>query len=142
MDWIIGLALLLVGAIIGYFIAKQMVETSHTPSEEEAKQESTKQLFVQQASVQLDAAFSALASIEKQCNEARAQFEHFQSQLKTFSLDDGKQQDHFFGEQAAVYLRNAESGKLKESSQTTVQPRDYSGQSSGLLQPESASKTE
>lgn len=142
MDWLIGVLLLVSGALIGFFVAKQLLKKSALEISSETKQESSKQLFIQQAGVHLEGAFSVLTSIEKQCDDARLQLEHFQSQLKLYSQDDANQPDHYFGEQAAMYLRNAESGKAKVASTTTTQPRDYSGEASGLLQPDAAAKTD
>ncbi len=134
MDWIVGILLLVVGTIIGFFIAKQTTKKPSVATEKDAQKESHKKLFVQQTSVYLESAFSSIAEIEKQCEASRSQLEHFQSQLKTFSRDESKPQEQFFGEQASVYLRNSESKKTSTVKSSDVQPRDYSGEASGLLQ--------
>jgi len=134
--------LLVSGALIGFFVAKQLLKKSVSEMSNETKQESSKQLFIQQAGVHLENAFSVLVNIEKQCDDARLQLEHFQSQLKVYGQDEADQPDHYFGEQAAMYLRNAESGKAKVASTTTTQPRDYSGEASGLLQPDTTVKAD
>ena len=142
MDWMIGVLLLACGALIGFFMAKQLLKKNASETNNETKQESSKQLFIQQSSMHLESAFTVLTNIEKQCDDARLQLEHFQSQLKVFGQDAADQPDHYFGEQAAMYLRNAESGKAKVASTTTTQPKDYSGEASGLLQPDTAVKSD
>ena len=67
MDWIVGVLLLVVGSIIGFFVARQTLKNPSTATEKDAQKESHKQLFVQQTAVYLESAFATIAEIEKQC---------------------------------------------------------------------------
>ena len=136
MDWVIAVLLLSTGALIGFFAARHTKRPNQL--EQDNQRQSDKEVFLQHASTHLEEVFNQIADVEKYCSAARMELTHLQSRIKTFSRDGEDIQPHFFGEQAGAYLRDAESQKEQINRQSTgVQPKDYSGKSSGLFQPES-----
>ena len=131
MDWIIGLLLLTVGVIIGFFVAKHLASTSSEQNNQELET-TIKQVLAQQASQHIHESRSVLDNIEQQCADLREQLHNYEHLLQEQATDD-KQQLAFFGDQASAYLRNKQPKKKEQSNKTDYQPLDYSAESSGLF---------
>ncbi|MEW9799049.1 ZapG family protein [Alteromonas sp. CYL-A6] len=134
MDVLIPLALLAVGLIIGFFVARYVYTQPNSKQAIEAAEKNLKEMLAQQAEHHLHQTRQSLSAIESQCNSLRYQLDEYESLLSQTTEGDAPKV-HFFGEQATSYLRNNLKGK--ENNRITrvaeTQPRDFANSGSGLF---------
>ena len=132
MDWIIGLLLLVVGGIIGFFAAKIVL---NRPQQEDAEksEQTVKQIMAQHASTHLAESRVVLESLTEQCNNLREQLDAYEGLIEVNTRDDDGNRLNFFGEHATVYIQNAQSNNKSKREPSDFQPRDFSSGSSGLF---------
>lgn len=140
MDWIIGLLLLAVGAVIGFFASKQ-VNKGESEQNNQELESTIKQVLAQQAAVHIQESRSMIDAIEQQCSQMSQQLNSYEALLQEHNSQYNEQLT-FFGDQAAAYLRNKQSKKKATANKTDYQPLDYSAQSSGLFDGTKSEQTE
>lgn len=132
MDWIIGLLLLAVGIVIGFFVAKNILQSNSQAQANEEKELTAKEVLAQQSVNHINDSREMLNNIETQCVALKQQLDSYQSLLAEDTRDDSKLT--YFGDQASAYLQNKQpERKRKEADKTDYQPRDYTDGSSGLF---------
>ena len=133
MDVLIPLALLVVGLIIGFFVARYMYAGEHTATSSKQAEQNIKELMSQQADHHVYQTRQAIDAIEKQCLALKQQVADYET-LLTQSEDDSPRVP-FYGEQATTYLRNNIKGREKAKAATVAdtQPRDFANTGSGLF---------
>lgn len=133
MDWIIGLLLLLVGGVIGFFTAKVLLGRPQQEQSDKSTEQTMKQIMAQQAATHLSESRQVLESLTQQCDNLREQLDAYEGLVEVNMREEDGNRLNYFGEHAAVYIRNAQnSGKTKREP-SEFQPRDFSSGSSGLF---------
>lgn len=133
MDVFIPLIALVIGCVIGFFVARTLAARSDNSQTVKQAEQSIKELLSQQAQMHLQQNKQALDNIEKQCQVLRQQLEDYQ---KVLAADDGDTPSvPFYGEQATTYLRNnlKEADTKHSHSVADSQPRDFANTGSGLF---------
>lgn len=133
MDWIVGLLLLVVGAVIGFFVAKFISKENHSEQSTQSKEETVKQIMAQQAATHLTQSRLVVNTLQAECDKLREQMDAYESLLTTETQQEGNESLSYFGEHATVYLRNQQAKQKRERSQAEFQPKDFSSGSSGLF---------
>ncbi len=129
MELLIGILLLVGGAIIGYFVARFQLQQDND-AEQQFQQQQQHNAIAQGHILETTQLLDALDAQSKGIREQLAQFE---SALSAAEETEDKPQLTFFGDQASAYLRNAQRSDKRPATQAEDQPRDYSGDSSGLF---------
>lgn len=134
MDVLIPLALLVVGLIIGFFVARYIYTKSSSQQAVEVAERNVKEMLAQQADHHIHQTRQSLSAIESQCQALRHQVDEYESLLGQ-SMDEDAPRVPFYGEQASSYLRNNMQGKEKSKQPhvTDTQPRDFAKDGSGLF---------
>lgn len=134
MDVLIPLALLVVGLIIGFFVARYIYAKSSSQQAVETAEKNVKEMLAQQADHHIHQTRQSLSAIESQCQALRQQVEEYESLLSQ-SMDEDAPKVPFYGEQASTYLRNNLQGteKAKQHHVADTQPRDFAKEGSGLF---------
>ncbi|GGW81113.1 ZapG family protein [Alteromonas halophila] len=134
MDVIIPLALLVVGLIIGFFVARYIYTKSSSQQAVEIAEKNVKELMAQQADHHIHQTRQSLSAIESQCQTLRQQVEEYEALLGP-NADEDTPGVPFYGEQASSYLRNNLQGKekAKPAHVADTQPRDFAKEGSGLF---------
>lgn len=133
MDWIVGILLLVVGAIMGFFVARYFSESKLKQQNKGHTEQTLKEIMAQHAVEHLNTARFTLQSLRKQCDSLENQLDNYQQLLNNQDEEPGKAQLSYFGEHASMYLRNKNGQEKRESRTSEVQPRDFSSESSGLF---------
>jgi uncharacterized membrane-anchored protein YhcB (DUF1043 family) len=142
MDWIVGVLLLVVGAIIGFFVARYLSEGKAKQQDNGQTEQTRKEIAAQQASEHLNTARLSVQNLRKQCDSLENQLDNYQQLLTAQNEEPGKTQLSYFGEHASLYLRNKQGQEKREARTSEVQPRDFSSESSGLFSGSKNKQTE
>ncbi|GGD50138.1 ZapG family protein [Lacimicrobium alkaliphilum] len=133
MDWIIGILLLLSGAVIGFFISlflsKRQANTTSGPHLEKE----IKSILSEQGQIHINECRQVLEAMEKQSELLKQQLDHYEDLLTTPEDEEDSPQLSYFGDQASVYLRNKGKTRQQKNQTADYQPRDYPSASSGLF---------
>lgn len=134
MDVLIPLALLVVGLIIGFFIARFMYAKDGSSKAAKQAEQNVKEIMAQQAEHHLHQTRQTIESVESQCQALRMQVEEYENLLKQ-GIDDESDSVPFYGEQASTYLRNNLKNREKSSDNSVqgLQPKDFANTGSGLF---------
>jgi uncharacterized protein len=133
MDWVIGILLLIVGGIIGYFVAKFVNERNKLSEKDGANEQSLRDLMVQQAAKHIQESKKSVLLLEQQTEALNQQINSYEQLIVSANTNENETSMNYFGEHAAAYLRNNTSKQSKENKVTEFQPLDFSSQSSGLF---------
>lgn len=138
MSWIIGVLLVIVGAIIGFFVAKYWLANGSSGDLESEVEQSKKQLAEYQREVAEH--FATANALVEQLAETQDKLQNYLQQSADFLQQSGSQDDlPFFSEDTMRQLRVANtvnkdyrSGQVDDASDQA--PRDYTDQRSGLFE--------
>ncbi|WP_218352202.1 ZapG family protein [Alteromonas lipotrueiana] len=133
MDVLIPVALLLVGLIIGFFVARYMYTKDSSSKTVKQAEKNVKEILNQQAEHHLYQTRQTVEAIEAKCHTLRSQVEEYENLLKQGNEEDDSVP--FYGEQASSYLRNNIKGREKASVKAvhSAQPKDFANTGSGLF---------
>lgn len=134
MEILLSVGLVLVGGVIGFFIGRHWYTRGPSQTSIEQAQNDLKAVLAQQTEHHIFQSKQVLSSIEKQCEILRGQIDSFEGLL---SPEENANEDAltFFGEHTSNYLRNQlkSPSKIKPTSKTDTQPRDFADAGSGLF---------
>lgn len=133
MDWLVGILLLVVGGIIGFFVAKFISEKQSSQAESGSGEQTLRELMTEQANSYLLQSKEIVQKIEHQSQALKQQLEAYEALLTEIPESNETGGSHYFGEHAATYLRHKSAKQVRSKSATEVQPLDFSSQSSGLF---------
>ena len=133
MDWLIGVLLLIVGGVIGYFVAKFVNERSYSPKDNAKKEQTVKQIMTQQAADHIHASKQLLQNLTQQTAALNQQIEAYEQLITNVDANENNSSLNYFGEHATSYLRTNNAPQPKEKTTTEFQPLDFSSQGSGLF---------
>jgi len=133
MDWLVGSLLLLVGGIIGFFVAKFFSRKELSASDKAASGQTIQELMNQQAAVHVQETKQTAANLIAQSATLKQQIEDYERLLISQQAGSEGSSLSYFGEHTAAYLRNKSTKPTREKSSADVQPLDFSSQGSGLF---------
>jgi len=133
MDWLVGLLLLLVGGIIGFFVAKFFNTKKHSASKKAASEHTIQELMHQQAAMHVQETKQIAEKLVAQSTTLRQQVENYEQLLINQQAGPEGSSLNYFGEHTTAYLRNKSPKAAREKSSADIQPLDFSSQGSGLF---------
>ncbi|GAC35640.1 ZapG family protein [Paraglaciecola polaris] len=133
MDWLIGVVLVLVGAVIGFFVAKYVYLDSAKSSKDSQKEQTLKDVLVQQSFSHVAESRKVVAQLEQQCQVLNRNIDSYEKSLELLNIDAQGSNVSFFGEHASPFLQHKEQTVKRVKDSADVQPLDFSNQSSGLF---------
>ena len=133
MDWIIGLSLIIVGAIVGFFAAKYFLTQSKAEVEQSKSAISERELLTEHALIHVSDSRKLLEDIQRQGSALQAQLDAYEELLIQARHAKDGDSFKFFGDHAMTFLRNQQKEAKNNVKQAEMQPADYSSGSSGLL---------
>lgn len=132
MDWLVGLLLLLVGGIIGFFVTKFFNKKNASSLDKVASEQTIQELMNQQAVNHVQETRQIADDLIAQSASLKQRVEDYEQLL--ISQQTGPEGSlNYFGEHATAYLRNKSAKPTREKSSAGTQPLDFSSQSSGLF---------
>ena len=133
MDWFVGLLLLLVGGIIGFFVAIFFTKKKQRTSGEAESEQTIQELMSQQAAAHIQETKQIAENLIAQSATLTQLIEDYEQLL--ISQQDGTKGSSlsYFGEHTTAYLRNKSTKPVRKKSSADIQPLDFSSQSSGLF---------
>lgn len=141
MSWIIGVLLVIVGAILGFFVAKFWLKNGSSGDLESQVEQSQKQLADYQREVAEH--FATANALVEQLAETQDKLQNYLQQSADLLQQNGGQGDlPFFSEDTMRQLRvantvNKDYRSAQSASTNPAQaPRDYTEQRSGLFDSE------
>lgn len=133
MDWLIGLLLLLVGGMIGFFVSQFFNKEKKSTSSKAASERTILELMSQQASLHIQETKQVADTLIAQSASLKQQIENYEQLLISQQAGPEDSSINYFGEHTTAYLRNISTKPIREKSNAGVQPLDFSSQSSGLF---------
>ena len=133
MDWLVGLLLLLVGGVIGFFVAKFFNKKRQSTSDKAAGEQTIQELMSQQAAIHIQETKRITEILITQSTELKNQTESYEQLLISQQAEPEGSSLSYFGEHTTAYLRNKSAKPPREKSNADIQPLDFSSQSSGLF---------
>lgn len=133
MDWLIGVLLLLVGAVIGYFVAKFVNERNLSTKKASKSEETFKELVAQQASMHIQESKQIAQQIRQQAEALNLQIHNYEQLIVNLNSTEDATSMNYFGEDAAAYLRHTPNQQNNKKTNTDFQPLDFASQGSGLF---------
>ncbi|WP_168171487.1 DUF1043 family protein [Lacimicrobium sp. SS2-24] len=133
MDWVIGLLLLLCGAVMGYFIGLFFAKRKTEKASGLHLENEIKSMLSEQGHIHINECRHVLEAMEKQSEQLKQQLDHYETLLQHPEEDGDSPQLNYFGDHASAYLRNQGKPRKPQSQTPDYQPRDYPSASSGLF---------
>jgi uncharacterized membrane-anchored protein YhcB (DUF1043 family) len=133
MDWLIGLLLLLVGGIIGFFVAKFTSKEKLNESDKNSSGQTIQELMHQQAAMHIQGSKQITEKLVAHAALLTQQVEDYEELLISQQAGAEGSSLNYFGEHTNAYLRNKSTKPVREKSSANIQPLDFSSESSGLF---------
>ncbi|MGS2721361.1 ZapG family protein [Paraglaciecola aestuariivivens] len=133
MDWLVGLLLLIVGGVIGFFVAKYVKNEAVSETEDVQNEQTLHEIMSQQATQHVQESKQILENLLGQTHSLKQQIENYEQLLISQNSGAEGSSLNYYGEHASAYLRNQSKTASREKAQADVQPLDFSSQSSGLF---------
>ena len=133
MDWFLGLLLLVVGAIIGFFVAMFFTKKKPRAAGKAESEQTIQELMSQQAAVHIQETKQITDNLIAQSATLKQQIEDYEQLLISQQSTSKGSSLSYFGEHTTAYLRHKSAKPIREKSSADIQPLDFSSQSSGLF---------
>lgn len=133
MDWVLGLFILAIGVLIGFFAQRFFQADTQSTLDNSESEQTIQELMKQQAVMHIQESKQISENLLNQAASLKKQIEAYEQSMmnQNAGLDDNS--IRYFGENATTYLRNKDPKATREKSSSDVQPLDFSSQSSGLF---------
>ncbi|GEM_PF-2785581 len=142
MDWTIGALLLVVGAIVGFFIAKYFLTQSESSKKASQNAISEREMLTEQALIHVASTRKMLDEIHRHGADLKDQLDAYEDLLVNSKQAKDGESFNFYGDQAMTFLQNKQREVRAPKKEAGFQPPDYSEGASGLLNGEQSNKTE
>jgi uncharacterized membrane-anchored protein YhcB (DUF1043 family) len=133
MDWIVGALLLIVGVIIGFFLSKYWLESKSPTQDIDDKEETAKQLMIQQTAQHIVDSRNLVSDVQYQCDMLQQKINEFEELTRRSQLGVDNEKLEFFGGTTDTYLSHQQPSESRKKVDTEYQPRDYANAGSGLF---------
>ena len=133
MDWVLGLFILAIGVLIGFFAQRFFQADTQSTLDNSESEQTIQELMKQQAVMHIQESKQISENLLNQAASLKKQIGAYEQSMmnQNAGLDDNS--IRYFGENATTYLRNKDPKATREKSSSDVQPLDFSSQSSGLF---------
>lgn len=142
MDWLIGLLLLVVGGLIGFFVARYVNEDEQEAVNTQQNEKTVQELMSQQAALHVQESKKIVENLLSQSQNLKQQIDNYEQLLLNQNAGPEGNSLNYFGEHTSAYLRNKSMQPIREKSNADVQPLDFSSQASGLFSGTDKAKAE
>jgi uncharacterized membrane-anchored protein YhcB (DUF1043 family) len=133
MDWFTGLLLLLVGGVIGFFVARFFNKKKQRTLDNTESEQTIQELMSQQAAIHVQETKKNIEKLIAQSTTIKQQVEDYEQLLISQQHGTEGRSMNYFGEHTTAYLRNKSTKPVRKKSSADTQPLDFSSQSSGLF---------
>jgi uncharacterized membrane-anchored protein YhcB (DUF1043 family) len=133
MEWLIGILLLLIGGLIGYFVAKLVNERKLLTRNDRENTQKLKDLVVQQATDHIQQSKQIVQQLSQQTEAFNQQIDNYEQLIINLNTAENGTSLNYFDEQASAYLRQNSKTPDKDKTLTDYQPLDFASQGSGLF---------
>jgi len=133
MDWLIGLLLLVVGGLIGFFVSKYFNENNQASPDTQQNEKTIQELMSQQAAMHVQESKKIVENLLSQSQNLKQQIDNYEQLLINQNAGPEGSSLNYFGEHTSAYLRNKSMKPIREKSSADIQPLDFASQSSGLF---------
>lgn len=133
MDWLVGLLLLLVGGVIGFFVAKFVNKEQLNESDKSESVVTIQELMHQQAAMHIQETKQIAEKLMAQSASLQQQVDNYEQLLISQQAGPEGSSLNYFGEHTTAYLRNKSAKPARQKSSADIQPLDFSSESSGLF---------
>ncbi|MFQ3236987.1 MAG: uncharacterized membrane-anchored protein YhcB (DUF1043 family) [Paraglaciecola sp.] len=133
MDWLIGVLLLVVGLVIGFFVAKYVYDGKAVSSQATQKEQTLRDIMTQQSQAHVDDTRKIAGQFEQYSRALNDKLDAYEKQLN--SKNNGQQGVNFnyFGEHTSAFLQRENTKIPRDKGTSDVQPLDFSDKASGLF---------
>ncbi|TRY32078.1 ZapG family protein [Aliiglaciecola sp. M165] len=132
MDWIVGVLLLVVGIIIGFFASKFLVEQKLAEQASKLNDTTLKEMLAQHAADHLSQSREIVSSLQSRCDDLAEQLDAYENVLNASQMDDSEKLS-YFGEHATVFIRHQQAKQKRKRENAEFQPKDFSSERTGLF---------
>lgn len=133
MDWLVGLLLLLVGGVIGFFVARFFSKEQLSEPNKSENEVTIQELMHQQAAMHIQETKQIAEKLIAQSTSLQQQVDNYEQLLISQQAGPEGNSLNYFGEHTTAYLRNKSAKPTREKSSADIQPLDFSSESSGLF---------
>jgi uncharacterized membrane-anchored protein YhcB (DUF1043 family) len=133
MDWLVGLLLLIVGGIIGFFVAKYVNKHKQSSTDKSESEQTIQELMNQQAAEHIQETKQVAEKLIAQSAILKERVDAYEQLLISQQAGPESSSLNYFGEHTTAYLRNKSTKPTREKLSADIQPLDFSSQSSGLF---------
>lgn len=133
MDWLIGVLLLVVGLVIGFFVAKYVYDGKAASSQATQKEQNLRDIMAQQSQAYVDDTRKIAEQFEQYSQALNENIDAYEKLLNSKNSAPQGINLSYFGEHASVYLQRENTKKSRDKDTSDVQPLDFSDQGSGLF---------
>ncbi|AGH47172.1 ZapG family protein [Paraglaciecola psychrophila] len=133
MDLLVGLLLLAVGGIIGFFVAKYVNKDNQRSTDKAESEQTIQELMNQQAAEHIKETKQIAENLNAQSAILKQQIDAYEQLLISQKAGPERSSLSYFGEHTTAYLRNKSTKPTREKLNADIQPLDFSSQSSGLF---------
>ena len=133
MDWLIGVLLLVVGLVIGYFVAKYVYDGKGESSQSSQKEQTLRDIMTQQTQSHIDETRKIAGQFEHYTQVLNDKLDAYEKLLNSRSSGLQGVNLSYFGEHASPFLQREDKKILRERDSSDVQPLDFSEQGTGLF---------
>ncbi|MFQ3196658.1 MAG: uncharacterized membrane-anchored protein YhcB (DUF1043 family) [Paraglaciecola sp.] len=133
MDWLIGVLLLVVGLVIGFFVAKYVYDGKAASSQATQKEQTLRDIMVQQSQVHIDDTRKIAEQFEQYSRALNDKLDVYEKQLNKKNSDPQGVNFNYFGEHTTAFLQGKNIKIPRDKVTSDVQPLDFSDQGSGLF---------
>jgi uncharacterized membrane-anchored protein YhcB (DUF1043 family) len=133
MDWIVGLLLLLVGVVIGFFLSKYWFESQPATQSTDDKEETARQLMIQQTAQHITDSRNLVSDVQYQCDMLQQKINEFEELTRHTHISSEQDKLEFYGGTTDTYLSQKQPSESREKVKAEYQPRDYANSGSGLF---------
>ncbi|MFT6896565.1 MAG: uncharacterized membrane-anchored protein YhcB (DUF1043 family) [Paraglaciecola sp.] len=133
MDWLIGVLLLVVGLVIGFFVAKYVYDGKAASSQATQKEQTLRDIMAQQSQVHIDDTRKIAGQFEQVSRVLNDKLDAYEKQLNSKTNGPQGVNLSYFGEHTSAFLQRENTKIPRDKVTSDVQPLDFSDQGSGLF---------
>jgi uncharacterized membrane-anchored protein YhcB (DUF1043 family) len=133
MDWLIGVLLLVVGLVIGFFVAKYVYDGKGASSQATQKEQTLRDIMAQQSQAHIDDTRKIAGQFEQVSRALNDKLDAYEKQLSNQSSAPQGVNLSYFGEHTSAFLQRENTKITRDKNTSDVQPLDFSDQGSGLF---------
>lgn len=133
MDWLIGVLLLVVGVVIGFFVAKYVYADRKDTAKTFQKEQTLRDIMAQQSQAHIDETRNIARQFEQYSQALSHKLDAYEKLLNSQNSGVQSTSLSYFGEHASPFLQREDKKAPRVKNTADVQPLDFSDKGSGLF---------